>query len=69
MKSKILQFTIQIYDSIYEILPTIQSRIPILTIMPIYDCMSQFCISLCKFVQSFNVPCLVYPSKCPTIPM
>ena len=34
-ESRILRFTIQIYDSIYEILPTIQSRIPILTTMAI----------------------------------
>jgi hypothetical protein len=32
-ESRILQFTIQIYDSIYETLPTIQGRIPILTTM------------------------------------
>ena len=32
-KSRILRFTIQIYDSIYETLPTIQGRISILTTM------------------------------------
>ena len=33
MESRILRFTIQIYDSICETFPTIQGRIPILITM------------------------------------
>ena len=35
MESIILRFTIQIYDSIYETLLKIQSKIPILTTMDV----------------------------------
>jgi hypothetical protein len=39
-KSKILRFTIQIYDLIYETLPMIQGRIPILTTL-VFDVIFQ----------------------------